>query len=77
MTHIKEIILRIQIMELLQNTITDTINELENEISQATKDKLKIAQHSLSTEIMMNSLRAKHYSQPQINEDEQQWKARY
>jgi hypothetical protein len=71
MPHINEFILKIQIMELLQNTINDTLQELENDISPATKQKLQIAQNSLSTEILMNSLRGKFYSQHNTNEENQ------
>ena len=69
MPHIHEIILRIQIMELLQSTLTDTLKEIGHEMSSITRNNLIKAQHSLSNEIMMNSLRIKYYDQPKTNDE--------
>lgn len=56
-------------MELLQSTLTDTLKEIGHEMSSITRNNLIKAQHSLSNEIMMNSLRIKYYDQPKTNDE--------
>ena len=70
MPHIKLILLQIQVMELLQHSITETINELGKNMNQSTIDKLLIANHSLGIEIMMSHARVRVLKNPNY-EDQQ------
>jgi len=51
-------------MELLINTIDDTLKELKREMNKSTIEKLLIARHSLELEIMMSHARIRVIKNP-------------
>lgn len=68
MPQIKLLLHQIQVMEALQQSISETLIELKPEMSQSTNEKLLVAHRSLSIEIMMCSLRIQAKENPNWEE---------